>query len=208
MKRIELAALIGMIVAVLLSAFTAFAGDCADVRQQVLRLHVMANSNSNEDQALKLAVRDAVLEGTARLFSDAHDKSQIEENAAGHLSEIQALAQAEILRQGYDYPVEAQLVNMFFDTRAYGELTLPAGYYDAVRITIGSGEGKNWWCMMFPPMCIPAASPGDGGPLEEQIRELEQHPQYEPKFAVVELLETVSQKWGHRGERPVVAVRS
>lgn len=204
MKRIELAALIGMIAAVILSAFTAFAGDCADVRQQVVRLHVMANSNSNEDQALKLAVRDAVLEGTAQLFSDAQDKSQVEQNAASHLADIQDIARAEILRQGYDYSVEAQLVNMFFDTRTYGDLTLPAGYYDAIRITIGSGQGKNWWCMMFPPMCIPAATPGDGGPLEQQIKDLGQQPQYEPKFAVVELLETVGQKWSRRGDQPVV----
>lgn len=193
--------LIGIVVAVAVSSFTAFAGQCEDVRGQVVRLHILANSNSDEDQALKLAVRDAVLRDTAHIFTLSAGKAQIEALALDSMDEIEDIARREIQRLGYDYPVKAQIVNMFFDTRTYGDATLPAGCYDAVRLTIGTGQGNNWWCVMFPPMCIPAATGDEGRDLERQIEALGRRPEYEPRFAVVELVENIRQRF--KKETPI-----
>jgi len=197
MKRFEVAILCGIVLAIIISSFTAFAGQCEEVRGEVVRLHILANSNSDEDQALKLAVRDAVLEGTSGIFTLSVDKEQIEQLTFENLPLIEEIAASEIRRCGYEYPVTAEVVNMYFETRTYENATLPAGYYDAVRITIGSGAGQNWWCVMFPPMCIPAATGAEGTELEEQIASLGQQPQYEPKFAVVELVESLKDRFGH-----------
>ena len=106
---------------------------------------VLANSDSQEDQALKLKVRDRVLEYSEGLFQNAQTREEAEALAAAHLQELCQAAQDEVYRQGYDYPVKAEITNMFFDTREYETVTLPAGCYDALRITIGEAEGHNWW---------------------------------------------------------------
>lgn len=201
MKRIEISIIIGIICSLLIGSFNGFARECDSIRHSVVRLHILANSDSDEDQALKLAVRDAVLEQTAGLFGESQTKEQAEQLAAGHLHEIEAIAAAEIARRGYDYPATARVVNRFFDTRVYDGFTMPAGRYDAVQIEIGTGAGQNWWCVMFPPMCLPAASEQQETPLEEQIRELGETPQYQPAFAVVEAIESL-QQWLESDESP------
>lgn len=189
MKRFDIALIIGLAATILLSSFSGFARECDVVRQSVVRLHILANSDSEADQALKLAVRDAILTGTSDLFHTPQTKEQAEAAAAAHLQEIEALARAELARQGSDYAVAARIVNRFFDTRVYDTFTMPAGRYDAVQVEIGEGAGKNWWCVMFPPMCVPAATEKDDTPLEDQIRELGEPPRYKPAFALVEALE-------------------
>lgn len=193
MKRFELAIAIGLLCSILLTSFTAFAQECDDIRHEVVRLHILANSDSDEDQALKLAVRDAILAGTEDMFTSARTKEEAERLAAGRLAEIEALAEAEILRQGYDYQVSARIVNRFFDTRVYEDFTMPAGRYDAVQVEIGAGAGKNWWCVMFPPMCLPAAQEHEDTPLEEQILGLGEPVVYKPAFAVVEMIEAMQE---------------
>lgn len=191
MKKIDIALLIGVVLAIMLTSLGTFANECEDIRQSVVRLHILANSDSVEDQALKLAVRDAVLEKTASLFTAQHTKQEAKEAAQSNLELIEETAREEIARQGYDYDVTARVTNLFFDTRVYDDFTLAAGNYDAVQIEIGSGEGKNWWCVMFPPMCIPAASEDNPLPLEDQIRDLGQPVRYKPAFAIVEAIESL-----------------
>ena len=188
LTRFEFALLIGVIFGVALSSFGAFAGESARVREEVLRLHIVANSDSGVDQTLKLAVRDAVLGGRPELFADSSTKAEARELAALHLPEIEEIAREEVLRRGHAYQVRAEVVNMHFATRQYEGFILPAGRYDAIRLTIGEGQGENWWCIMFPPMCIPAASQSPH-PLEEQLAELGQAPHYRPGLAVVEIME-------------------
>ena len=190
LKRFEVAILIGIIAGVIISSVGAFAGQSEQIRRQVFRLHVLASSDSEQDIALKLAVRDAVLEGRPEIFSDAACKEEARRLAAKHLEEIEQIAHDEILRLGHSYEVSAQIVDMYFGTGRYEGFILPAGRYGAVRIVIGQGSGQNWWCIMFPPMCIPAAQPSDTS-LEEQIARLGQTPNYRPKFAVVELIESL-----------------
>ena len=111
--------------------------------EKLTRLHVLANSDSEEDQALKLKVRDAVLKVSAG-----------EDNLdAALLEQLERAAQAEVFRNGYAYPVTVTRENCYFDTRVYETFSLPAGYYDAVRVVIGEGAGKNWWCVIYPPLC-------------------------------------------------------
>ena len=186
MRRLEIAILIGVIAAAIFSSFGVFAGESARVREQVLRLHVVANSDSPADQALKLEVRDAILD--TRPFAGAYTKEQSLQIAAEQLGEIERVARQAIALQGYTYPVTAEIVNMHFATRQYEGFILPGGRYDALRLTIGQGAGENWWCIMFPPMCLPAAQ-ADPLPIEEQIYRLGQPARYRPKFAVVELIE-------------------
>ncbi len=189
MKRIDLALLVGLVAAIFLSSFTSFARDCDDVRQNVVRLHILANSDSETDQNLKLAVRDKILTETSDLFSKPVSKAEVEKTALNQLKRIEQIAEEEVTRQGFDYDVSAELVNMFFESRSYGETSMPVGRYDAIRVKIGSAKGKNWWCVLFPPMCIPAAS--EKTPMEKQISELGKQPRFVPKLAALELVEKI-----------------
>lgn len=148
----------GIAAALLLGGFTAFAQDCAQVRQEVLRLHIPANSDSDEDQRLKLMLRDFLLEKYGSMLSCESTRDEAIEAVGQLLAQIEADC-TEYLRQcGADYSARAELVDMYFTTREYESVTLPAGEYTALRVTLGSGEGRNWWCIMFPPLCLPAAS--------------------------------------------------
>ena len=195
-RRLDVALIIGLVVALLTMGVTGFAQDCVTVRQDVLRLHVIPNSDSLDDQDLKLAVRDRVLAETGELFQGVSTKEEAQELSQQTLDQIQQAAQAEVLDRGYDYPVQVELVNMYFETREYEDFTMPAGYYDAVRVTIGEGRGHNWWCVLFPPLCVPAAA-SDPGEIfdEEEEQVVSQSPQLEPRFKIVEWWQEVCQ-WG------------
>lgn len=156
MKIWEKSLCLALILTVLFS-FTGFAATCEDIPNRVLRLHVLANSDSQAHQSLKLKVRDRILKVSSGLFSGVKSRTDAEKAASRHLDALQKAAEDEIQKQGYDYPVKVELTNMYFTTRQYREVTLPAGMYDALRVVIGTGKGHNWWCVIFPPMCLPAA---------------------------------------------------
>lgn len=198
MKKWIAAVCIGLTAAVVLQFSTGFAAECAQIRENVLRLHILANSDSEEDQTLKLKVRDRVLEETEELFYQADNLAAAKQSARQNLEEIRLAAEEEVERQGYDYPVKAEVVNMFFDTRVYEEFTLPAGHYDAVRITIGEAAGHNWWCMLYPSVCLPCATPRqelEENFTPEQADIVEKPQEYEIQFAVVELWEKLKSLW-------------
>ena len=133
-------------------------GACEGVRENAVRLHILAHSDSEEDQALKLKVRDAILALSADWQEEAATPAEALALAESRLPAIQATAQAVVAAEGYAYPVTAQVCRMYFTTRQYDTLTLPAGMYDAVRVSIGDGAGQNWWCVMYPPLCVGAAT--------------------------------------------------
>ena len=194
MKRVEIAIAVGLIAAILV-CFTGFAKTSEEISQDVLRLHILANSDSAEDQALKLAVRDRLRADVPELFAEAKDRDSAAAAAQERLDEIRAIVTDEIARQGYDYTCDAQIVDMYFNTREYDDFAMPAGNYRALRVTIGAAEGKNWWCVMFPPLCLPSAA--EAPTVEEsfsaQEAELMQapEPQYEVKFKTLEVWEKV-----------------
>ena len=134
---------------------------CRTLRSDVLRLHVIANSDSAEDQAVKLAVRDRLLSEAAELFRGDITAEEASKILAPALPALEAAADAVLLESGFAYTAAAEVVNEYFDTRAYDGFTLPAGNYTALKIVLGEGAGQNWWCVMFPPLCLPAAAADD-----------------------------------------------
>ncbi len=191
MKRLEISVLLAFVFSVLLS-MTALNTECAEIRSSVLRMHVLANSDSEEDQALKLQVRDRLLEISREIYSHAATREEAIRQTNTHLQLLQEEAQKVVVLRGYDYRVSVALENSYFTTRTYGDVTLPAGNYQALRVVIGEGEGHNWWCVMFPPLCISAASE-DEAQLSEvltpQQMELVETDGYEVRFKCVELYE-------------------
>lgn len=139
---------------------TALWAEATQVRlaSQVIRLHVLANSDSEEDQALKLEVRDRVLETTSALLAGETEPQAAAVLLNQHLDEIAQTAAQEISAQGHDDRVEVRLEQTWFPTRQYQGISLPAGNYLALRVLIGAAEGHNWWCVVFPNLCLPAVS--------------------------------------------------
>ena len=126
----------------------------------LIRLHVIANSDTEEDQELKRDVRDLVLNYMKEQLLDSKDLEQTRYIINSSLEEIEKMAAAEVKRQGKDYAVKANLGSYPFPTKIYGDITLPAGDYQALRVVIGKGDGSNWWCVLFPPLCFVDATHG------------------------------------------------
>ena len=194
MKQIIRAAITAFILTVIFSMIP-FQANCSDISDEVFRLHILANSDSDKDQSLKLRVRDKVLSHTEALFNSAKSKQEAEQLVSDNIQTIADIAAKEIFDNGYNYSVKVQIVKMHFSTRRYENFTLPAGMYDALRITIGEGRGHNWWCVMFPSLCI--SSPADS---EEKAKEVFSNGEYEVvknekteyRFFIIECFETIS----------------
>ena len=176
-----------------LAAAAPFFDSCAELYDDVLRVHIIANSDSAADQSLKLAVRDRILDEFSAYFDDCADKAEAERITADHLDEIELAAEDEIKQRGFDYPVDAEVSEMYFNTRYYDDFTLPAGRYDALRLRIGEGEGSNWWCVMYPSLCVGAACRDK---MSEQLTEGEYRvvtsDRFDFRFKIVEYFEELS----------------
>lgn len=157
LHAIESIVLVGLIFTMATAGIRRAVSASAQVKTDTLRLHIIANSDSDFDQELKLKVRDRVLEYTGELFAEVSGKTEAEALAKYSANEIKSVAEEVIAENGADYSVSVEITNMWFETRSYDGFTLPAGDYDAVRIIIGAGEGHNWWCVMYPPLCLPGA---------------------------------------------------
>ena len=133
---------------------------CSSISENVFRLHVIANSNSDEDQNLKYIVRDAILDYINNISQSSNSKAEVISLVNNNIDEIKEIAQNTVYENGYDYNVVLSIGNFSFPTKTYGDISLPAGYYDALRVEIGSAKGENWWCVMFPPLCFIDVSSG------------------------------------------------
>jgi len=169
---------------------------------QVLRLHVVANSDSAEDQALKLAVRDAVLVQAAPLLEGYSDPRAAEAALLPHLSSLAETGQAVLKGQGCSDSVVVTVEDQWFPTRHYSTFSLPAGHYRALRVVIGEGRGQNWWCVVFPPLCLASVTEevvdaaAEAGLSEEQVSLITgQDGQYVLKFKFIEWWQQFIQKW-------------
>jgi len=160
MKVLLRALCVGFVFAVLASLVT-FEGECREISNEVFRVHILANSDSEEDQTLKLKVRDAVVDKSNELLSDVHSKEEAKNIVNKNLNVFLNTAKDVIFSEGYDYDIKISVVNMYFDTRYYDNVTMPGGFYDALRIEIGKAEGKNWWCVMYPSLCLFSSSDRD-----------------------------------------------
>ena len=181
------------LVLVLTLTICGFDAKCDTVRENVLRLHVLANSDSEDDQALKLKVRDALLTVSADVFENCTSEQEAVASAKDNLALFTSTAEQVIAENGYSYSVKVEVADTWFETRDYENFSLPAGVYEALKVTIGEGKGKNWWCVMFPSICLPAAS-GESkdfsSVLEDDTAEIVEQPKrYKARFKVVEIFE-------------------
>ena len=190
-KRLIISIAVGIVISVILASFGVFAKDCSSIREKVLRLHILANSNDTADQALKLKVRDRILTESKSIFATG-DKQKAETEIDSNMKKIEDIANDEIRKQGYTYKARAERVNMFFTTRDYGNITMPAGKYDALRITIGEAIGQNWWCVLYPPICLPSSQPKeqlDDVLTSSETDIVQNKSKYEVRFALLEFFE-------------------
>lgn len=190
--RIEISVLIALVLCCVINV-NAFSKQCDSIREKMLRMHVIANSDSVEDQELKLKVRDAVLKEGKELFDGSVTSEDAEKILVPHIEELEKVALETIKSEGFDYKVKITVGEEYFKTRTYdNSVTLPAGYYTAVKVVIGEGQGQNWWCVMFPPMCLPAANAECE--LSDVLNDDEtdivtNSEKYKFKFKIVEILE-------------------
>lgn len=133
---------------------------CQNISDSVFRLHVIANSNSSEDQNLKYLVRDNILKYMNSITKDVNDKNEIIEIVSNNLNNFKQIAQDTVYENGFDYEVTVEIGNFDFPVKTYGDISFPPGNYDALRIKIGNASGENWWCVMFPPLCFIDVSSG------------------------------------------------
>ena len=190
-NNVEKSLLIGLIFSILLSIVN-FQSKCDRISEKVFRLHVIANSDSFEDQELKLKVRDCIL----KKFNEEnlHNLEETKKFAITNSYLLRTVAQNEVIRNGFNYDVNILICNSEFNTRKYSNIILPAGSYDSLKIVIGDGKGKNWWCVLFPPICL--------GVSEERVdtldvftndekKVIENEDEYEIKFKIVEIIQFI-----------------
>lgn len=201
MKKTDIILLTGLIASIIFTNFSDFGSTLNSIEHDVLRLHILANSDSSEDQQLKIQVRDKLLEKSEEFFGGCETLEQMKESAEEKKEEINSVVLDVIHENGFDYSANTQVVNMEFDTREYGDITMPTGDYDALRITIGDAMGHNWWCVMYPPLCLPAAEnvESDNKKADEyfdkkQLDVMENPDDYQVKFKCVEWYKSIK-KW-------------
>lgn len=194
MKKWEIAVLAGFVLAVLITNFVSFAETCGEVRGDTLRLHILANSDSEKDQAEKLAVRDAVLAEFGPMLAEAQGREEAEALVRENGREIAEFVNGTLEARGSSHTARVRLVTMYFGVGEYDGFTLPAGEYDAVRIEIGDAAGHNWFCVMYPALCLPAASGGEDDALDgytDEEKAVVTSP-YKIKFAALEWIESLT----------------
>ena len=199
--------LIVSVLFLLLSAYSYVNAVSNNLADSVFRLHVIANSDSKEDQELKYKVRDKFIEYMNTLTNDINSKEEVIEIAKTHLEDFKEIAQNVVKENGYNYDVNLEIGNFSFPTKTYGDISFPAGFYDALKVEIGKAEGQNWWCVMFPPLCfvdvtsgvVPEESKENleenlGDEEYELISDTENNSILNIKFKIIELFESIGTK--------------
>lgn len=171
-----------------------------DISCKLIRLHIIANSDSAEDQALKLLVRDEVLKKVEALTEGCKTAYEAEKIVSENLAVLRECADTVISENGFEYSSRAEISDVYFPTKVYDSFALPAGKYRALRIHLGEALGKNWWCVLFPPVCVSAAEAKtefteNGFTEDELLLVTSDAPQYEFKFKLLEIIEGVAEKF-------------
>ena len=191
----------------LLSAYSYVNAVSNNLADSVFRLHVIANSDSEEDQNLKYKVRDSLIEYMNTLTNDMNTKDEVIQIAKEHIQDFKNIAQNVVKENGYDYEVNIEIGNFSFPTKTYGDISFPAGFYDALKVEIGKAEGQNSWCVMFPPLCFVDVTSGvvpeeSKENLEENlgdeeysiISDTEENGFTSIKFKIIEFFESIGTK--------------
>jgi len=176
---------------ILIVLFSIFIFTCAysyvlaisdNLYNSIFRLHVIANSDSEGDQTLKYIVRDGLIDYMNNNCNNLFNKDEVVMYAKNNISNLQKVAEDIIQEQGYNYPVTVEIGNFEFPTKKYGDITFPAGFYDALRVKIGESSGKNWWCVMFPPLCFVETTTGI---IPDSSKELLQNSLSDESFIII-----------------------
>lgn len=188
-KLIDISLALSLSVCILLS-MSGFIDSCQDMYDNIIRVRIIANSDSAEDQSLKLKIRDKVLAETKGLFSEAESCEEAVSIAQDNIELIRDVAQQTVYDNGFNYSVALRIDKEYFDTREYDGFTLPAGVYETLIFTVGKGEGENWWCVLFPQVCVGSCA----GKLTDSIKDssaeyAERAPKYRLKFKAVEIFQ-------------------
>lgn len=198
MKKLHISMALALVFSLMMT-LAGFDARCDTIRSNVLRLHVLANSDSELDQQIKLMVRDRMLAECGDLFEETDGYNAAIEQARQNLPALTASAETALRELGCNYPVSVEIAPAEFSTRVYDGVTLPAGEYLALQVKLGEAKGKNWWCVCYPNLCIPAASQTDevNGVLEEDEARIVTQPQkYIMRFKVVEWYEELKVRFG------------
>ena len=192
---LECAALAAFLLAGFAAYLTPFVRGCRDLYDGMLRLHVIANSDTPLDQQRKLLVRDTILIEGAECFDGAADADNARKKLTPHFTDLEEAAETALRENGCTDEVHISLEKTYCETRQYGEYTVPAGVYTAVCVRIGEAEGHNWWCVMFPPLCLPAATKRtDASFTPDGKAVLGSDPKYDVRFKVVEWVQNAKAK--------------
>ncbi len=191
-RNVELGVVFGLICAIMLS-FARFEVRCNELRNGVFRLHIIANSDSSEDQNLKLAVRDEILKNSTDIFKDCDNVDDAVVLANSQLDKLDEIANDVIKNSGFNYTATSMVGNSYFDTRVYDDFTLPAGEYQSLIIKLGEAKGKNWWCVVFPCVCVPTARGAEltDSVSDEAAKTAENASNYKIKFKSVQIYERI-----------------
>ena len=195
-KALQWAVIFGFLCSVFCS-FADFDASCEELRQGVLRLHIVANSDSKKDQNLKLEIRDRILEMSDTLFEKDSNIDSAIETAKQNLLIYEKTANDVIKEAGFNYTATAKIGKSFFDTRVYDDFTLPSGYYDSLIIELGEAKGKNWWCVIFPSICL---TTDNDATLSDSVGKkgtkiAENSKTYIIRFKAVEIYEKIKRKF-------------
>ena len=162
MKKIKIIVIFIVLFAIFIftCAYSYVSAISDNLYNSIFRLHVIANSDSESDQNLKCIVRDSLINYMNDNCNNLSTKDKVVSYAKNNLSNLQKIAENTVQEQGFNYPVSVEIGNFEFPTKKYGDIVFPAGFYDAIRVKIGKSAGKNWWCVMFPPLCFVESSTG------------------------------------------------
>lgn len=165
-----------------------------DISSKVFRLHILANSDSDEDQALKLKVRDKILSVSEDLYGNCSSVEDAVNISKKNIKLFKETAQKVIAFYGYEYDTRVYVTKEYFNTRVYDDFTLPAGIYDSLKIEIGEGKGHNWWCVMFPSVCLSGCTDDFDETLTPEEQEMIKSGKYIVRFKAVEIYEKIKSK--------------
>lgn len=189
---------------IFISAISYVTAVSSELEDSIFRLHVIANSDTKEDQNLKYIVRDKLIEYMNSISLNAKNKEEAMKIANMHIDDFNEIARQTIIDNGYNYDVHVEIGNFSFPTKTYGDISIPAGSYDALRVKIGEAKGQNWWCVMFPPLCFVNVTSGivpdeSKELLESQLNEEEYNiisnkdsSEIKFKFKLIELLQNTN----------------
>ena len=185
-------ALVCALISSLMLSMVSFEASCEEMYENIIRIRIIANSNTEEDQILKIKIRDAVLDYSKTLYGNANSYEAAVKATELGADKLLEVAKSTVANNGYNYSVSLEFRNEFFDTRVYDNFTLPAGTYKTAVFTVGEGEGENWWCVIFPQVCVGACS----GSLEDSVSKASSDYAYNAedytiKFKTVEIFEKV-----------------